>query len=219
MIFDHRDKLLMIGDSITDCERKRPYGEGIHGGVGKGYVAMVDALLTSAYPELSIHVTNMGISGNTVRDLKGRWETDVLELSPDWVSVMIGTNDVWRQHDQPTMKKSHVYLDEYERTLDELVERTLPKVKGMILMTPFYIEPNPQDTMRAMMDQYGDVVRGIAEKRECIFVDTQRAFEPLLRERHSSMIAWDRVHPNPTGHMVLARAFLQAVGFDWQKGQ
>jgi hypothetical protein len=26
---------------------------------------------------------------------------------------------------------------------------------------------------------------------------------------------WDRVHPNYIGHMVLAREFLQAVGFQW----
>jgi lysophospholipase L1-like esterase len=28
-------------------------------------------------------------------------------------------------------------------------------------------------------------------------------------------LAWDRIHPNPTGHMILARAFLNAVGYGW----
>ena len=30
-----RSKLLFIGDSITDCERARPVGEGLFGAVGK----------------------------------------------------------------------------------------------------------------------------------------------------------------------------------------
>jgi hypothetical protein len=65
-------RLVMIGDSITDCDRKFPYGEGLFQGGGKGYVALVDAMLQTAYPEKRIRVTNMGIGGNTVRDLKAR---------------------------------------------------------------------------------------------------------------------------------------------------
>src|SRR3954452_17883523 len=90
-------KLLMIGDSITDCERARPVGEGLFAALGKGYVSLVDALLGATYPEREIRVVNMGSSGNTVRDLKSRWRTDVLDLRPDWLSMMIGINDVWRQ--------------------------------------------------------------------------------------------------------------------------
>ncbi|KDE47538.1 hypothetical protein DI43_08980 [Geobacillus sp. CAMR12739] len=61
---------------------------------------------------------------------------------------MIGINDVWRQYDLPFMKEKHVYLDEYEATLRSLVLETKPLVKGIILMTPFYIEGNEQDPMR-----------------------------------------------------------------------
>ena len=88
-----------IGDSITDCERR----EGLFQGVGKGYAALVDGMLQAAYPELSIRVTDMGIGGNTVRDLQARWQTDVLDLNPDWLTVMIGINDVWRRFDQPAI--------------------------------------------------------------------------------------------------------------------
>ncbi|WP_420819022.1 GDSL-type esterase/lipase family protein [Paenibacillus nanensis] len=49
-----------------------------------------------------IRVVNMGISSNTVRDLKERWQTDVLDLKPDWLSIMTGINDVGRQYNRPT---------------------------------------------------------------------------------------------------------------------
>ncbi len=64
------EKLLFIGDSITDCGRARPEGEGSFGALGTGYVAYVVGLLQAVYPELGIRVVNKGISGNTVRDLK-----------------------------------------------------------------------------------------------------------------------------------------------------
>lgn len=215
MLLNAGDKLVMIGDSVTDAERAQPVGEGLFGAIGKGYVALVDALLNTVYTERCLRVVNMGNSGNTVRDLKARWQRDVIDLQPDWLSIMIGINDVWRQFDMPMQPETHVPLDEYEATLDELVAKTLPHVKGLVLLTPYYIEPNPADRMRARMDEYGAAVKRIASRRNTQLVDTQAAFNQLLQTRHSSYLAWDRIHPTPVGHMLLARTFLNAIGFEW----
>src|SRR5262249_46898033 len=156
----------MLGDSITDYSRTRPVGEGE--GLGNGYVSYVDGMLGAVFPDLAIRVVNQAIAGNTVRDLKARWQTDVLDLKPDWVSMMIGANDVWRQFDRPLQKEIHVLPEEYTATLEELVIRTLPVVKGMVLMTPYYIEPNRQDAMRARMDEYSAIVRTVAQKYDTV---------------------------------------------------
>lgn len=208
-------KLVFIGDSITDAGRAQPVGEGLFEAHGKGYVSLVNGLLGACCPERRIRVVNMGCSGHTVRDLKNRWERDVLNLKPDWVAIMIGTNDVWRQFDMPLVPESHVGLPEYQKTLDELVAATLPKVRGIVLLTPFFIEPAKTDAMRAMMDRYGAVVRKLARKHQTLFVDTQAAFDAVLKHTPSAAIAWDRVHPNTVGHLVLAKAFLGAVEFEW----
>jgi len=212
-----RSKLVMVGDSITDAGRARPVGEGRGDAIGKGYVMMVEALLGAVYPDQWIRVVNQGISGNTVRDLKARWQTDVLALAPDWVSIMIGANDVWRQFDSPLQTETHVLIEEYETTLDELVLTTLPKVKGMVLITPFYLEPSRADPMRAAMDRYGAAVRRLAEKRGTVFVDSQAPFDAVLKTYYPATLNWDRVHPDYVGSMVLARAFVDAVGFDWMR--
>lgn len=212
---EKNDKLVMIGDSITDCGRSRPIGEGNMAPFGNGYVALIDGLLKTVYPELGIRVVNMGISGNTVRDLAERWQTDVLDLKPDWLSVMIGTNDVWRQYDQPYIPENHVYPEEYETTLDSLVEKTKAQVKGIVLMTPFYLEPNRSDRMRASMDAYGEIVKRVAQRHGTVFVDTQAAFDRVLEHLYPAALAWDRVHPSAAGHVALARAFLQGIGFQW----
>ncbi len=216
MKLNAQSKLLMIGDSVTDCERARPVGEGLFGGIGKGYVMLVDALLGTAYPQKNIRVVNMGVSGNRVRDLKSRWQSDVLDQKPDWVSLLIGINDVWRQFDLPLQKEEHVLPEEYAETLDALVARTLPEVSGLVIMAPFYLEPNRADPMRARMDEYGRIARETAERYGGLFVDTQAAFDRVLQHYYPATLGWDRVHPNAVGHMVIARAFLAAVDFRWE---
>ena len=71
-------RLLFIGDSVTDCGRLRPVGEGPRAALGDGYVAAVDAALAPLHPARPVRVANMGVSGNTVRDLASRWYSDVL---------------------------------------------------------------------------------------------------------------------------------------------
>jgi lysophospholipase L1-like esterase len=204
-----------IGDSITDAGRAKPIGENPNG-LGTGYVQTMDALLQAWYPARRIRIFNVGTSGHTVRDLAARWQTDVTDLQPDWLSIMVGANDVWRQFDRVTQPERSVLPDEYERTYDDLLARTAPTLKGgLVLMTPFFLELRTDDPMRARMDEYGAIVKRLAGKHKAVLVDSQAAFNAVLKELPSAMINWDRVHLNHIGAAVLARAVLSAVGFEW----
>lgn len=215
MFIEAKSKVVFIGDSITDCGRVQPVADGLFDPLGRGYVTMIDALLGATYPDRIIRCVNVGTSGNTVRDLKSRWQRDVIDLNPQWLSVMIGTNDVWRQFDSPRQTEQHVGPDEYRTTLTELLRRARPSLKGMILMTPFFIESNHADAMRKRMDEYGAIVHAVATEFGAILVDTQAAFDNALKHLYSGTLSWDRVHPNQTGHMILARAWLDAVKYQW----
>ena len=105
-------------------------------------------MLVSWYPELNIRVTNSGISGNTSRDLLNRFERDVLALKPNWVSICIGINDVWRQFDCPAIPECAVQPAEYRENLEKMLTALQGKVKGIFLLTPYYMEPNREDPMR-----------------------------------------------------------------------
>jgi len=206
-------KIVLIGDSITDAGRD-PSGEATPWnapGHGKGYVGLVEAWFGATRPEDRLRLINRGTGGHNVRHLKDRWQTDVIDLKPDWVSIMIGVNDVWRQYDTPLRPEGHVLIDEYARTLEELIVATKPHVKGLILATPFIIESHKGDAMRKTMDDYGAVVRNLAKKYDALFVDIQAAFDEVLVHTHPMTLAWDRIHPNTTGHMIIARAFLRAL--------
>lgn len=214
MVIGKRETLILIGDSVTDCGRAYPIGEG-EGNMGNGYARNVQALLDMKYPDRQIRVLNMGISGNTSRDLKKRWHTDLMDLKPDWVSVMIGINDVWRKYDQCLHPEIRVDIEEYEENMRWILETTLPEVKGICLMPPCYMEQNRQDAMRADVDRYGEKIRELAREYGVLFADAQKDMDEYFKYYPAVYMSWDRVHPNQVGHMILARSLVNALGFEW----
>jgi lysophospholipase L1-like esterase len=207
--------LVMVGDSITEWGREEPLGDKPDDLIGNGYVQYVDSLVGAAYPGYGLRIRNMGYGGDTVRDLDARWQKHVLDLHPDWLSVMIGINDVWRQFDNWLPAGQRISIDEFRGTLGRLVRQTRPGLKGLILLTPYFVEPNRLVPMRAMMDGYGEVVRTLARENDAVLVDTQAAFDAVLEKTPAEFLAEDRVHVNAVGHMILARAFLKAIDFVW----
>ncbi len=206
--------LLCIGDSITDAERD-PTGELTpwipRNGLGRGYVDQFNALLTHAYPERRIRVINRGVGGNTVVDLAARWPNDVLAAPPAWLSVAIGINDVWRQFDTPLKAEIQVLPDRYASVYRGLLERTRPALEGLVLVTPFVVEPNAQDPFRKRMDEYGAIVKQLAWDYGALLVDAQAAVDRLTCHYHPTCLAWDRIHLNSVGHMALAQALFAAL--------
>lgn len=214
-------KLLFIGDSITSGGRNLNLpGEGrTDDAYGSGYVLFVKSLLESMHPASNIRVVNKGISGNTVRDLAARWQADVLDFGPDWLSVMIGINDVWRQFDTPLRTEIHVALEEYTSTLRTLLAAVRSSLKGLVVCSPYVIDANASDPMRDAMDRYGQAARSLAKEFDATFVDMQATFDIYLRHHHPNQLCWDRIHPSATGHMLIAKAWLDAVGLEWDAAQ
>ena len=219
MIFRDLDRIVFAGDSVTDMGSAQPVGEGLFDNVGHSYVRIVENMLAAWYPEIRVRVTNSGISGNTSRDLLERFDRDVVSLHPDWVSICIGINDVWRQFDSPAMTDQAVGPREYRANLTKMIEAVRDKVKGIFILSPYYMEPNREDRMRKRMDEYTAICRELAGEYGCIFVDFQKVYEDYCRIRHSTFIAWDRVHPNQVGATLMARAFLEKCGFDYTHGK
>lgn len=217
MIFENFDRIVFAGDSVTDMGSQQPVGEGLFENVGQGYVRIVENMLAVYYPELFLRVTNSGISGNTSRDLLERFDRDVVDLNPDWVSICIGINDVWRQFDSPAIIDSHVLPDEYEKNVEEMILKVMDKVKGIFILSPYIIEPIREDWVRKRMDEYVTICKKLADKHGCRFVDFQKMYEDYCRIRHSSFIAWDRIHPNKIGSTLMAKTFLKECEFDFSR--
>ena len=219
MIINDGDRIVFSGDSVTDAGRVYPIGQGFCDGVGKGYVRVVQDLIAVWYPEMNVRITNVGVGGENSRDMLKRFNDDVVALNPDWVSICIGINDVWRQFDSPAILNSHVLPDEYERNVEEMILKVKGKVKGIFILSPYIMEANKEDFMRKRMDEYVAISKKLAEKHGCVFVDFQKVYEDYCKIRHSSYISWDRIHPNQVGATLMAREFLKYCNFDFNHGK
>ncbi len=217
MLLKNNDRIVFAGDSVTDAGCAKPHGEGLGTALGNGYVNIIDNMLAAFYPDMSFRVTNSGVGGNTSRDLLERYDRDVVDLKPDWVSILIGVNDVWRQFDLPAFPDKQVLPDEYKANLTEMVERINGRVKGIFIISPFLIEASREDSMRKRVDEYAAIAREVSEKYNCRYIDLQTVFENYCKIKHSSYLSWDRVHPNKIGATLMAKEILKNLEFDFTR--
>ncbi len=105
--------ILLSGDSVTDCGRARPYGDYVSG-LGGGYPQNLHTLITATCPEKRLRLVNAGIGGETSRDVRSRWESDLDAVRPDHATLLIGVNDVWRHFDTYMTPSRAVSEEEYE---------------------------------------------------------------------------------------------------------
>lgn len=217
VIFEKDTVLVMAGDSVTDCGRRYESEPAGWGSFGDGYVNLVNAFLCSMYPENEVMVVNRGVNGNTIVDLEKRWDKDILELNPTWVTVLIGINDVWGHFSGQLEHRRTVDEATYRRLYESIVKRTINKVSGMIILSPFMMEKNKNDEMRQMVETYAGIAREIAKKYGLMYVDLQKRMDKFLESLSSYHISQDRVHPDIKGHMIIAKTIMDAAGADWTR--
>lgn len=202
---------LFQGDSITDCGRRdgaAPYGA--------GYAALFRELAIALYPECAITFINKGIGGNTTRDLKERWDDDTIRHQPDWLSILVGINDVhrWLFSPDPTAKISP---EEFADNYDWLLSRTKTETEAqVVLLEPFYISLSPRGTQRKLvldhLPAYIKVVRDLSAKYETLLVPMHDIYQAHLVYRDADHFCPEPVHPNHTGHLVIALELLRVLG-------
>nr|KAF1295885.1 SGNH hydrolase [Enterococcus diestrammenae] len=212
MMFCKNDRLLFIGDSITDSERNKEALPARWQSWGEGYVQLINSYTTAFYPEKELMVINQGVSGNRVTDLKARWQSDVFDLKPDVVTVMIGVNDVGRHFDGVFYQEEQVTPEIFYQTLKELIAATIPVTKQVYLLSGFLLMEAKDDPMRKMLADYNALTKKIAEELNVVFVDVQAAMDDYLKVQAGYYLSIDRIHPSLVGHMIIAKAWLEAAG-------
>ena len=204
LLFQSGDKVLFIGDSITDCGRRDA-----HAPLGHGYVRKITELITAKYPERHITYVNKGISGDIVEGLESRWEPDVIAEQPDWLSVKIGINNASRQH------AAGVSTEEYLPIWEACYRRILARAKteldaSLFLFEIFYIEEDVDMPRPLAVDAYNESIYRLAEEFEARLIPTNAAFDLAVAARPGALwTTQDGVHPNAEGHTLMALEFLK----------
>jgi len=197
--------ILFIGDSITDCGRTTTEGP-----LGNGYVKMFADMLMIRHPQKTITIINKGISGSVITGLRDRWHDDVLRNKPDWLSIKIGINDLHKTlRKDPEAVPPELYRETYEDIILRTIS-TLPRCR-ILLIDPFYIsnESSPTSFRSAVLKllaEYLKIVHNLSSKHNTLLVKTHEIFQRLLKTHEPDTFCPEPVHPNPTGHMVIAEA-------------
>ena len=99
--------------------------------------------------------------------------------------------------------------EEFGRNMRAICEKM--KGKRAFVLSPYYLERNRTDEMRAMTERYAAIARKTAEEYGFVYIDVQADFDEYMKSRPGQSISWDRVHPGEVGSMILARAVLRAL--------
>jgi len=217
-------RFLFIGDSITDGGWGRSGGKmmsteqrnkkDLNHIYGHSYMMLCAARIQCDYPDEEAQFFNRGISGNTLRDLQQRWQPDCLDLSPDVLTLLIGTNDVDLHLSGKDSFNPQEWEHAYRQLLDELIA-IKPRVK-LVLCTPFVAcvgrigsaANYPQ--RKELIATCASIVRRIAVDYHAILLDYEKLFNTLT-EHNPSYWVWDGIHPTAAGHQKMADMWLDAL--------
>jgi lysophospholipase L1-like esterase len=205
-----QDHLLFIGDSITDMNRsRRPDSWDKNHTLGHSYVFILAGKLGLDHPQLNLKISNRGISGNTVGNLRQRWQKDALEVKPDILTILIGVNDL--NKNTPVAQ----YETDYRHILHQ--SRKVNSKLKIVLFDPFILpagglkDRKKHQAARLKIDQYSAIVAKLAKEFDAIHIKTQEAYDAKLKFAPAEYWLWDGIHPLPQGHELMARLWLEAI--------
>ena len=172
---------------------------------------MVASEILSARGADAPRFMNRGISGNRIVDLDARIKSDIINLKPDLLSILIGVNDTWHEK----TGRNGVGLAKYERVYRSLlqeVKEALPSVK-LVLCEPFVLRCGVvRDDWVEEIDQRRAVVAKLAKEFGAVLVPFQSMFDEAVKQAPPAHWAHDGVHPTAAGHLLMAKCWLQKTG-------
>ena len=198
--------ILFQGDSITDAERSRENDINL----GLGYPTLVKGELGYNNPE-EYTFYNRGISGNRIVDLYARIKIDFINLKPDYLSILIGVNDVWHEFINKKGVSAEKYFKIYSMLIEEIKE-VLPDTKIMIL-EPFVLKgagtEEHFDKFQAEVQKRAAKAKEIAVKYDLSFITLQDKFDEAAKSVQNEYWLADGVHPTIMGHELIKRAWIE----------
>ena len=198
----HPHSYVFAGDSITDAGRDRNDPSSL----GNGYVGRIAKELAAG--DRKATVINLGVGGDRVRDLVRRWDTQVLELEFDHVTIAVGVNDVWRRFDRddPTDDAT------FERAYRSLAQSVAERGKDLSFIEPFCLVSQVERPTEWLDELAGKqrAIERIAAEIGARLVRTHEMLTTAASEFGVAAVAPDGVHPSALGHELIAHAWLEA---------
>ncbi len=201
------DHVVFYGDSITDQRL---------------YTTFVETYIRTRFPAMDVHFTHSGWGGDRVGGGAGgsigqRLERDVIAYKPTMVTVMLGMNDGRYRAFDPMI------FDIYSTGYRNLVKKLKTDLPGVRITA---IQPSPYDDVtrrpnfpggyNATLLRFSDFLAELAAAENLMLADLNRPVVAALEKAFatdanlSQQISPDRVHPRPSGHLLMAAALLKS---------
>jgi len=199
-------RLAIAGDSITEQ---------------KLYSAFIETYLAACGPVTNISVIQYGWNGDTAAYFYQRMANDLLPWKPTLVTTCFGMNDGrYKEYDEAV---AQLYATNMWQIVAEL------KSQGAVVLVggPGVVDSGAfqgAKVYNATLARLSAVASNVAAAQNCPFADVHAAMMSAMEKSKSAygptypVAGRDGVHPGANGHLVMAYAFLRAMGLDGQIG-
>ncbi len=212
------DRVVFFGDSITQAGQ---------------YVVDIELFLLTRFPDHEFTIINHGISSQTVSGLSepdhnpprenalDRFDRDVVAWKPDVVVACFGMNDgIYHPFDEERFAP-------YQQGIRRLIDGTRDADARIVLLTPPPFDPYrrrssdpdavhfgykfPYINYDSVLGRYADWLVTLRDRGipiADVHTATNRHLARRRRDRVSFHLAPDSVHPDATGHWLMAQTLL-----------
>ena len=199
------DLVAICGDSITEQ---------------KQYSVFIEDYLLMCQPAAGLRANQFGWSGETSWGFKGRMANDVLPFKPNVATTCYGMND--GGYSPMTDDKAKRYRDYQAQIVQDFkaggVRTIVVGSPGAVDTDTFRGNPELAVMYNQTLAAERDIAKQVAEAEGVLYADV---YDPMYdamapaKEKygHEYHVAGrDGVHPSANGHLIMAYAFLKALG-------
>ena len=206
------DKLAICGDSITEQ---------------KMYSRLMETYLTVCVPELNISARQYGWSGETADGFLGRMKNDCLRFKPTVATTCYGMNDYrYRPYDEANGKRYREKYTAVVKSFKDAGVRVVLGSPGCVGKVASWVKTasGTLDEHNQCLCKFRNIDVEIAKAEDLRFADV---FWPLFtgsfaaKQKYGpeyNLSGRDGVHPGWAGHLVMAYAYLKAMGLNGEIG-
>ncbi len=205
------DYVAVIGDSITEQ---------------KLYSVNIESYLLMCKPKGGLTATQFGWGGETAEGFSKRMANDCLRFKPTVATTCFGMND--GRYSPMDDNKAKWYRDNQRAVVKQLKDAGVRFIvlgsPGVVDADTFRKDPAAATMYNKTLAAMRDIDRELAKEEGIAFADVFGAMMEVMTKAKAKygkdyhVGGGDGVHPDRNGHLVMAYAFLKALGCDGNIG-
>ncbi|MDY7023222.1 MAG: GDSL-type esterase/lipase family protein, partial [Cyanobacteriota bacterium] len=155
-----------------------------------------------------------------------RFQRDVLDRSPDLVTINVGVNDVIQSFQTAaTESENTANIEQYRQSLTAMVKAAQARNIPVLLLSPTIVTEDLTSRENTRLREYIAVMGAVAAQNKCQYLDLNLPFRAVILTyqryggQSQNILTRDGVHPNLAGHQILAYTILRSWGIPEQQIQ